>query len=288
MELCRGTAGSLTLRDRRTRRRGRAVSSRSRPPRSACSSSSNRSCSSESSFAAAKICDSRGQRLRGRRRPTRSSAFGTLPAGPELEAVVERHRPSALAGGAPHDRRPRTLALHRGRAAGGGRVGATPQARSQSKSYPVSRSTRSVTRSVPMARTTHALTVDRLLVRATWRRRARGSSSRGCAEPERQRRPTLTRTCGCDSMLRTKAARCPCSATIQNTLPSRPSVTGVRRRLPDRRPIVSRMAVPGARLPRRKSADRRIHEVARKGSRDPSLVEASQHRGRLIRLPRQG
>lgn len=50
-------------------------------------------------------------------------------------------------------------------------------------------------------------------------------------------------------MLRTYALRSPCSETIQKVSPSRPFVTGVRRGRPDFRPVVSRIAVPGAGIP---------------------------------------
>jgi hypothetical protein len=51
-------------------------------------------------------------------------------------------------------------------------------------------------------------------------------------------------------MLQTYPAFLPCSATIQNWLPTRPSPTGVRRGLPVLRPMVSRSAYPGGARPR--------------------------------------
>ena len=100
-------------------------------------------------------------------------------------------------------------------------------------------------------------------------------------------------------MLRTYADRSPCSETIQNVSPSMPLVTGVRRGSPDLRPVVSRMAVPGAGTPtlnialtngltpyfasavlkRRLSMPHTFPEMR---------IVAGEHRGRRLRAPAGG
>ena len=98
-----------------------------------------------------------------------------------------------------------------------------------------SRSTRTVSRSVPMSLTNAAL------IGPSVRCRARASSpSSTCARPLRQRPPTRSRTRGLALMFLTKPASCPCSATIQNVLPSSPLPTGLRHGLPLFLPVVSK------------------------------------------------
>ncbi len=117
-----------------------------------------------------------------------------------------------------------------------------------------SRSMRTVSMSVAMRRTVRRFTSDRARALASMRSRRRGSSpGSGRAIPVRHRPPTSTRTRGSTSTLRTYDAPRPCSATIQTTSPTSPSVTGVRRGKPDLRPTVSNNRVPGTDTPRANS-----------------------------------
>ncbi len=94
---------------------------------------------------------------------------------------------------------------------------------------------------MPKKRTSRAFRGSRV------RCRAMGSSSGiRYATPLRQRPSTFTRTHGFVTMLGTQSEWRPCSAMIQNVLPSRPLRTGVRRSRPLLRPTTSRSArAPG-------------------------------------------
>lgn len=117
-----------------------------------------------------------------------------------------------------------------------------------------SKSILTVSSSVPKNRTAAAfLPAPRTCVASQRCRMCGSSSARICAVPlyQRPRNPSraFIRTRGFASMLRTYPDCLPCSATIQNCVPTRPSPTGVRRGFPVLRPTVSSSAYPGRTIP---------------------------------------